>query len=163
MRLEVRSYGSVALVTRKLRVKTATDALMHGFFEGVAGGTCTEHYSCISFISGISNCLLFFFFNPSMSVGVLTGNRWSAQIRVIQEGFIYNGTPAGTWAGGGGEHSDQRLVSHDGVYHPWLPGDGAVTCLERECLAEVTLRSETSPVEGTGPRSYPHLPLPLTS
>lgn len=69
-------------------------------FLGGGGCTCKGITICISFISSISK--RFSFFILLYQSELLTGNRWNAQIRVIQEGFLYNGTLAELWAAGRG-------------------------------------------------------------
>ena len=75
------------------------DALMY-LFWGVGDAHVQGITICISFISSISK--RFSFFILLYQSELLTGNRWNAQIRIIQEGFLYNGTLAELWATGRG-------------------------------------------------------------
>ena len=109
----------------------------------------------------IPDCLSFSTY-PYISARVLTGNRWSTEISVIQAGFIYSGT---TYRGVGwreGKYSDQGPVR---VGFLSLPPEGQSSYLSRSRKScwKGYLERTCAPHGRTQPAQRAHPVLLLTS
>jgi hypothetical protein len=126
---KIMSYSSVTWVTRKFTNDHHTHIfgfcfVLFCFFANVQG--TTVYISFISLLSDTSH-----FLHPSISLRILTGDRWCTQIRQLKKGYFTVGLFIEMWTG---VWKDHRGWMTRGLWQrsftPSLRGEGA-TCLER--------------------------------